>query len=80
MIGIDASQTPLERKTFNKHLDGLMTTGQLNPDILWYCDSFQQGVLNEVKKSLNRLEKDHAEHTGEAGEDTEGTESTKSTV
>lgn len=75
MIGIEASQTPLDRKTFNKHLDGLMCTGQLNPDILWYCDAFQQGVLNEVKKSLNRLE-----NARETSEDPEGIESAKGTV
>lgn len=57
MTGIDPSPTPLERKEFNKHLDNMLNTGQLNPDILWYCDAFQQGVLNEVKKALNRLEK-----------------------
>lgn len=44
----------LPRKEFNKHLDALLITGKLNPDILWYCDLTQQIVLNEVKKSLKR--------------------------
>lgn len=57
MIGIEPALTPLDRKTFNKHLDGLLTTGQLNPDILPFCDLTQTIVLNEVKKALVRLEK-----------------------
>ncbi len=53
----DPSSTPLPRLEFNKHIDALLTTGQINPEILQFCDLTQQIILNEVKKSLVRLEK-----------------------
>lgn len=52
----DANHEPLERKVFNSHLDALLQTGQLNPEILEFCDSYQQRTLNEVKKALVRME------------------------
>ena len=55
MLGIEPSETPLERKIFNSHLDNFLKTGQLNPNIIPYCDKGQQYVLNEVKKALNRI-------------------------
>ena len=54
-MGMKADQEGLPRKEFNKHLDALLNTGQLNPEILEYCDVFQQRCYNEVKKSLTRL-------------------------
>lgn len=53
----DPASTPLPRLEFNKHIDALLTTGQINPEILGFMDSGQQYVMNEVKKSLVRLEK-----------------------
>lgn len=53
----EPASTPLPRLEFNKHLDALLTTGKINPEILGFMDSGQQYVLNEVKKSLVRLEK-----------------------
>lgn len=53
----DPALVPLPRKEFNRHLDVLLTTGQLNPDILPFMDSYQQRTINEVKKSLIRLSK-----------------------
>ena len=55
MMGIESSQTPLERKVYNAHFDRLFATGTLNPEILEHCDSYQQYALNEVKKALVRL-------------------------
>lgn len=55
MIGIEPSLEPLDRKIFNSHLDKLLETGTLNPDILPYMDKWQTYAINEVKKALNRL-------------------------
>jgi hypothetical protein len=60
MVGIEPSSTPLPRKVFNHHLDALLETGQLNPDILPYMDAEQQWIVNEVKKSLIRINKRYA--------------------
>jgi hypothetical protein len=57
MLGIEPSPEPMDRKTFNKHFDNLLVTGQLNPDILEFCDKWQMNALNEVKKALIRLKK-----------------------
>lgn len=56
MLGIEPAQEPLDRKIFNQHFDNLLTTGQLNPDILLHCDKWQMHAINEVKKALVRLE------------------------
>lgn len=55
MLGIEPAREPLDRKIFNSHLDRLLETGQLNPEILEHCNSYQQNALNEVKKALVRL-------------------------
>lgn len=55
MMGIEPATEPLERKVYNAHLDKLLETGTLNPEILEHCDSYQQYALNEVKKALVRL-------------------------
>ena len=55
MLGITPAQEPLDRNTYNKHVDKLLETGQLNPEILEFCDSRQQYALNEIKKALARI-------------------------
>ncbi len=55
MLGINPALIPLERKVYNQHLDKLLETGTLNPEILEHCDSYQMYALNEVKKALTRL-------------------------
>lgn len=55
MLGIEPASEPLDRKIYNAHLDKLLETGQLNPDILPHCNSYQMFALNEVKKALVRL-------------------------
>lgn len=55
MLGIEPASEPLDKKIYNAHLDKLLETGQLNPDILPYCNSYQMFALNEVKKALVRL-------------------------
>lgn len=57
MLGIEPASEPLERDVFNRHLDHLLSTGKLNPDILPYCNSYQMYALNEIKKALKRLSK-----------------------
>jgi len=52
MLGIEPSREPLDRKIYNSHVDRLLETGQLNPEILEFCDSRQQYALNEIKKAL----------------------------
>ncbi len=51
----DPAHEPLDRNTFNKHLDNMLITGTLNPDILCYCVYKKQRILNEVKKALVRI-------------------------
>lgn len=55
MLGITPAQEPLEKKVFNAHVDRLLETGQLNPEILEFCDSRQIFALNEIKKALVRI-------------------------
>lgn len=55
MLGIEPAQKPLDRNIFNAHFDRLLETGELNPEILEYCDKYQQCALNHVKKALVRL-------------------------
>lgn len=62
MIGIEPASEPLDRKIYNAHFDKLLETGQLNPEILEHCDSYQMHALNEVKKSLVRLSKKHEDN------------------
>lgn len=61
MYGIDPGPG-LPPKIFANHLDALLETGQLNPDILYYATKEQQIIINEVKKSLNRLKRKYARH------------------
>ena len=60
---IPADPTGLPRKVFNAHVDALLETGQLNPDILPHMSDDQQWIINEVKKSLNRLKAKYARET-----------------
>ena len=55
MLDITPSETPLEPKLWRSHLDNYMQTGMLNPDIIPHLDAFQQGVINEIKKSFARI-------------------------
>ena len=48
------SDTPLPEREFTKHIDVLLETGQLNPDILEYCDHKQQYALNVIKRYYSR--------------------------
>lgn len=54
-LGMKADDQGLPRKEFNKHLDALLNTGQLNPEILEYMNTRQHDIINEVKKALIRL-------------------------
>lgn len=76
MMEIPSDPTGLPRKVFNKHLDALMETGQLNPDILPYMSSDQQWLINELKKSIVRIKKKYARQTFKDTERAEGTEGT----
>ncbi len=54
-LGITPHESGLPRLVFNKHLDALLKTGKLNPDIIPLLNRDQQLVINEVKKSLKRM-------------------------
>lgn len=60
MIGIEPHEEGLPRKVFNAHLDALIETSELNPEILPFMDASQQQVINEVKKSIIRLQNKYA--------------------
>jgi len=62
MLDITPAQEPLEPKLWRMHLDHYMTTGKLNPEILEHMDSFQQGVINEIKKSFIRIKNKHEDN------------------
>lgn len=62
MYGINAGPG-LPPKVFNNHLDALLETSQLNPDILYYMSKDQQIIINEVKKSITRLKRKYARQT-----------------
>lgn len=57
MLDIEPSPVPLDRDVFNKHYDGLLNTGQLNPDILPLMDAWQQNAINELKKAIARAKR-----------------------
>lgn len=62
MLNIEPAPTPLERKLWIRHLNNLLETGTLNPDILPYLDSYQTFCVNEIKKyyaRCRRAERDH---------------------
>jgi hypothetical protein len=59
MFAIDPDPQGLPRNVFNKHVDGLLNTGQLNPEILEYCNERQLDILNEIKKALVRISNKH---------------------
>jgi hypothetical protein len=63
MMEIPADPTGLPSKIFNLHLDSYMETGELNPEILPMMNEWQQGVINEVKKSFKRLKNKYARQT-----------------
>lgn len=58
-LSIEPHPIGLPPREFNKHLDGLLTVGQLNPDIIPFLNARQMDILNEVKKALVRLENKH---------------------
>ena len=61
MIDIPVHPEGLPSRIFNIHFDGLLTHGNLNPEIIEHMNSYQQFAINEVKKALSRLDT-HYEH------------------
>lgn len=60
MIGdIELSSVPLRDKEWHTHLEGLLNTGKLNPDIIPYLDSYQWYCVNEIKKLFKRIKYRH---------------------
>lgn len=49
------SDTPLPDKEWHKHLESILTVGQVNPDILPFLDYKQQWCINEIKKTYKRI-------------------------
>lgn len=62
MLDIEPAQTPLPDKEWHKHLEGMLTHGKLNPDILPYLDHKQQYVINEIKKTIKRIDYRNENH------------------
>lgn len=54
MLGIEPAVIGLPEREFIKHLDKLLETGQLNPDIIPYLDDRQMYTVNSVKKYYAR--------------------------
>lgn len=65
MLDIRPASEPLPKKVWNAHVDALIETGQLNPEILEFMSSDQQWVINEIKKSLTRIKKKYARQVNE---------------
>ena len=49
------SEVPLGDKEWHAHLEGMLNTGQLNPDIIPYLNSYQWYCVNEIKKTFKRI-------------------------
>lgn len=87
-LGIEPSEEPLPPKEWHKHLEGLLITGMVNPDILGYCDYKQQWCLNEIKKTFSRIKYrerntvDYELNTNneETNRDTKGAESSQKPI
>lgn len=54
MLDIKPADSPLPEKEFIRHIDKLMETGQLNPDILSHLDRYQTHTVWTIKKYYNR--------------------------
>lgn len=54
MLDIQPAEYALPEKEFNKHIDKLLETGQLNPDIIPHLDYKQQYTVNVIKKYYAR--------------------------
>lgn len=74
MLDIPPHPEGLPSKIFNQHFDGLLTHGQLNPEILEFMNSYQQHAVNEVKKALSRLENKSDRQTNQGASGVESTE------
>lgn len=55
MLDIEPAQEPLPAKEWHKHLESLLTVGEVNPDIIPYLDSYQMYCVNEIKKCYKRI-------------------------
>lgn len=60
MLGIEPHPVGLPDSIFRKHYDNMLVTGELNPEILELCNSYQMFAINELKKALVRLTNKHA--------------------
>lgn len=56
MLNIEPAQEPLPDKEWHKHIEGLLTVGEVNPDILEFLDHRQMYTINEIKKTFARIE------------------------
>lgn len=52
----DPAAVPLPDREWHKHLEALLDTGMVNPEILEFLDYKQQYCLNEIKKTFARKE------------------------
>lgn len=56
-VGIEPAQDPLPPKEWNAHLEALLNTGQMNPDIIPFLNHRQAWCMNEIKKAFDRFQR-----------------------
>ena len=56
MMDISPAEVPLPDKEWHKHLEGMLTLGEVNPDIIPFLSAYQQYTINEIKKAYARFE------------------------
>ena len=55
MMEIEWNGVELEPKEWHKHLEGLLTYGTFNPDVIPYLNDYQRYTVNEIKKTFKRI-------------------------
>lgn len=56
-LDIEPHPEGLPQKEWNKHLDAYLLVNELNPDIVPFLNDWQMLVINEIKKSIKRIDK-----------------------
>lgn len=69
MLDIAPAEIPLPDKEWHRHLEGMLTIGEVNPDIIPFLDYKQQYCINEIKKCYKRIK--YRENARETTEDSE---------
>lgn len=54
-VDIEPAEEALNDREWHRHLESLLTIGEVNPDILPFLDHRQQWCINEIKKTFARI-------------------------